>query len=519
MRFNAPEPRPLELELKLGLPISGHAELARLLARVPVLARRKPTELHLHNVYYDTAEQTLRAARVALRLRRVGSGRRPQWLQTLKIGGSGDSALSERGEWETPVASGALEAHALETTPWSDVDPSGTLFAALEPRFVTTFDRTVWLVRRRDGSEVEVAWDRGLVAAGDRTAPICELELESPAGGAQALFDVAQQIARTVAVIPLALSKSERGYALQQDGLGMAVRALPPIPKGELSVPQAAQRVLREMLCQFTSNLNALRASDDPEVVHQARVGWRRFTSARRFFKPVLAEIAQPAWDRLKPLLRVLGELRDVDVARAETLTTLRDAYVAGDAQRASSWSAFAHRMDAAAALARTAARHALDEPAVGATLLSATQWLEDLPSLHAADTAPRERRQSLVRWAGRRTDRLQTQLQEALQTALRAGSSTESQHQVRILAKRMRYAIEAMRSLLPKRRARIQYRQAMQLQSGIGATRDLVQAAALATRLGADQGIVEFLRGLALGRQGVDDRQVLRDLATVKEK
>lgn len=517
MKFNGPEPRPLELELelKLALPISTRAELAKLLARVPVLARCKPTELHLHNIYYDTAEQTLRKARVALRMRRLGSGGRPRWLQTLKIGGNGDSALSQRGEWETPTAGGALEPGALETTPWSDIDPSGTLFAALKPCFVTTFDRTVWRVRQRDGSEVEVAWDRGHVAAGARTAPICELELESRAGGPRALFDVARQIARTVAVIPLALSKSERGYAMEQDGLGVAVHAVPPILQGDLSVPQAAQCVLREMLCQFTSNLNALHASDDPEVVHQARVGWRRFTSARRLFKPVLAEIAQPAWQTLKPLLRILSDLRDLDVARAETLTTLAEAYVAGDAQRARSWRAFARNMDAAATLARTAVRHALEEPVIGATLLSATQWLEDLPSVAGPDAVARQRPQSLVRWARSRTNRLHTQLQ----TALRADSSAESQHQVRILAKRMRYAIEAMRSLLPRRSTRVQYRLAVQLQSGIGAARDLVQAAALASRLAADRGIVEFLRGLALGQQRADNRPMLRDLANGGEK
>jgi hypothetical protein len=43
-----------EIELKLALPSSDPSSLAKRLARVPVLARRKPTHQQLHNVYYDT---------------------------------------------------------------------------------------------------------------------------------------------------------------------------------------------------------------------------------------------------------------------------------------------------------------------------------------------------------------------------------------------------------------------------------------------------------------------------------
>ena len=89
----------MEIELKLALPTSDVASLAKRLAQTPALSRRKATHQHLHNVYYDTPEQILRQQRVALRIRRIGSEAKPQWLQTLKIGGSSDSALSQRGEW------------------------------------------------------------------------------------------------------------------------------------------------------------------------------------------------------------------------------------------------------------------------------------------------------------------------------------------------------------------------------------------------------------------------------------
>src|ERR1035437_695711 len=97
-----------EIELKLALPTADPSGLAKRLSRTPILARRKPTQLHLYNVYYDTPEQTLRQQRVALRLRRLGNDEKPKWLQTLKTGDRVESALSRRGEWEMPVGDATL---------------------------------------------------------------------------------------------------------------------------------------------------------------------------------------------------------------------------------------------------------------------------------------------------------------------------------------------------------------------------------------------------------------------------
>ena len=486
-----------EIELKLALPTSDPPDLAKRLAHTPPLTRRQATHLHLHNVYYDTPGQILRRERVALRIRRVGDAAEPAWLQTLKMGGRGDSALSRRGEWETPVPGAALSLEALKATPWSRIDPDGSVFRALVPCFVTAFERTIWPVRRRDGSVVAVALDIGQVTAGGKSAPICELELELLAGQPAALFDIARQIARTIAVLPMTMSKAERGYALAQDSLDTPLRAQPPSLTSELPLAEAASSVLREMFDQFTANLNTLRTSDDPEVVHQARVGWRRFRSAWRLFKPALAAGAVPSWQALAPLLTFLGELRDLDVARTETLPPLADAYTAGDARRARQWQAMAQALANAARQQRKAVRYALDQPAVGAALLETTQWLEGLSALPGPGDARVELSVPLRRWARRRMVRLH----ERLRDALKDSGNPDSLHRVRILAKRMRYGVEALRPLLPRRRTQRWYQQATGLQTSIGASRDVMQAGALAARLDVDPGLVEFLRGVAAGQ------------------
>jgi len=490
-------PVSLEIELKLALPTSDPSALAKRLSRTPVLARRKATQLHLHNIYYDTPELLLRQQRIALRLRRLGDAANPQWLQTLKTTGRGNSALSRRGEWEMPVRHAALSLKLLKDTPWSDIDPDGVVFAALAPAFETNFERTTWLVRRRDGGVVEVALDIGQIVAGAQQSALCELELELKAGPVTALFEVAQQIARDIAVLPFTASKAQRGYALTHGEMSQAVRAQAQALTSDLSLPETAQHVLGEMFSQFTGNLNTLLSSDDPEVVHQARVGWRRFKSALRLFRPALALDSVPCGQALQTLLTCLGKLRDLDVAAGETLAPLADAYIDGDPRRAQSWQAMTLALTRACELQRKTVRYALQEPAAGAGLLATTQWLTNLVDASAARVAQPESKVSLRHWVRQRI----LHLHEQLELARKQADKPDHLHRVRILAKRMRYDVEALRDLLPKKRSERWYQQASRLQTSLGASRDLMQAAALVAELDVDRGLVEFLRGLAIGQ------------------
>lgn len=489
-----------ELEIKLALPTADPASLARQLARLPALARRKPVRKQVDNIYFDTPAQALRAQRMALRLRRVGGDDAPQWLQTFKTSDGGDSALSLRGEWEVPVPGPALVQAALQAAPpWQRLDPEGAVFAALQPCFATAFERTAWTVRRRDGSVIEVALDLGQITSGQRSVPICELELELLAGAPTALFDLARHIALHIAVLPLAASKAQRGHALRDGTLDTPLRARPQPLGGDVAWHHMVQPVLGEMFAQFTANLNALRHCDDPELVHQARVGWRRFRGAVRLFKPAVPAQALPSWQGLQPLLTALGELRDLDVACTQTLPALQNAFVAECAERMQAWQAMELAFRHAAVQQRRAVRHALQAPAVGSDLLAITLWLDDLSRPQAWGDSPGLPGKTVRRWVRQRIQRLHAQWKKALRDSTHA----ESQHRARILAKRLRYNIEALCPLLPARTQRW-LQQASGVQAGIGASRDLLQAGVLAQRLAVDRGIVAFLRGYAAGRAGV---------------
>lgn len=480
-----------EIEIKLALPAGCSGRLLRQLAAVPALARHVPTRQQVGNLYYDTPDQALRRQRAALRIRRVDGDGAPRWLQTLKTADAGLSALSRRGEWEVPVAGPALEQDALrEAPPWRDLDPDGALFATLQPCFSTDFERTRWTVRLRGGATIEVALDRGLIVAGERAAPICELELELLCGPPEALFRLADQIARRVPVLPLSASKAQRGFALAQGVLDAPQRARPPEPPRRIGVQALTPLLLLEMFDQFTANLHALLVADHPELVHQARVGWRRFRAALRLFRPELAA-PPPDWRGLQPLLDLLGGLRDLDVACTQTLPTLQSAYVAGDAGRATAWAAVEQSFQAAAALQRKAVRLALQEPITGQALLGITQWLEALGAAPQAPALPARR------WARQRVARLRSRWKAACRDAVDAAG----QHRARLLAKRLRYNIEALRPLLPGRAARWHERASRQ-QAEVGARRDVAQAGVLAMRLAAPTDVQAFLRGVAAGME-----------------
>jgi CHAD domain-containing protein len=194
-----------------------------------------------------------------------------------------------------------------------------------------------------------------------------------------------------------------------------------------------------------------------------------------------------------------MGELRDLDVALNETLPTWADDYRAEDLRREEKWQAMTQALANAADLSRKSIRYALEVPSLGANLLAITQWMEALSTSTGKDESSRDKNTSLRPWARRRIVRLHGQLK----VALRDVGNPVSQHRARILAKRLRYGIEALRPLLPTHQTKRWCAQATNLQMSIGSMRDVMQAGVLAAKAEADSGIVEFLRGVAVGMEG----------------
>lgn len=500
MNSATPQQKWQEIELKLTLPYSDRDALVKMLGKTAPLASRKSVHQRLLSTYFDTPAQDLRKMRMALRIRQIDSSTGPVWVQTLKTGGEWGSALTRRGEWEEKLQSHGLSMDALQATPWREIDPDGALYKALMPCFTTRFERTSWQVRTKDHSRVEVALDIGQIESAGQFAPICELELELKAGRASSLFELAQSISANVAVVPASLSKAERGYALAQGTLGLPQHSRPPKLSRSQSLVEAAQQVFRETFFQFTRNLDTLVVTDNAELVHQARVGWRRFKSALRLFKPVLARERIPDVASLKPLLDSLGRMRDLDVALAETLPQTAAIYTLDNPSRQLHWNQFVQSLADAAQAERISFRSALRVPVVGATLLRVTRYIEEMSPLDAVVTESKAR--GLDSWSEHRLQRLQRKLEQSIEAA----TDKDSQHRARILAKRLRYGLESMQTVLPNRLAKKGLMKAAALQGAIGVSRDFQRLHQFAVECGAEAGLVEFLRGYGSGVAHVND-------------
>jgi triphosphatase len=195
-----------EIELKLEF---DPADLARIRAH-PLLAATDSQRKTLRSIYYDTADFVLRKAGVSLRVRDSNG----QFVQTIKRAND-NAGLFDRSEWEHEVKDRDIDLIAASGTA---LEPllSVRVRDALRPVFETRVKRTVYQLVR-DGSDIEIALDRGEVEAGGRKAPIHELELELKRGEAAELFRLARELDATVPLRIAGKVKAERGYELVED--------------------------------------------------------------------------------------------------------------------------------------------------------------------------------------------------------------------------------------------------------------------------------------------------------------
>ncbi|HLA30597.1 MAG TPA: CYTH domain-containing protein [Pseudomonas sp.] len=185
----------------------------------PLLKKRNKSgwqRRELFNQYFDTPERDLAEAKVALRVRRDGE----QFIQTLKTRGQSVAGLSERNEWDWPLAKAKLDIKKLSAECWpaslAELDKQ-----QLAPIFSTDFVREkadiAW-GRGKARVVIEAALDLGKVVAGEGEEEICELELELREGDPAALLELAAELAADLALMPCDISKAERGYRLFDAG-------------------------------------------------------------------------------------------------------------------------------------------------------------------------------------------------------------------------------------------------------------------------------------------------------------
>ena len=256
-----------------------------------------------------------------------------------------------------------------------------------------------------------------------------------------------------------------------------------------------------DITAQWLGNECGVLDRDDPEFVHQMRVALRRLRTLMRFFP----RFTDRQWRDtlgvdLRWLAKLLGTVRDWDVFATESLPAL----IAADGG-SSDWDGTLDAARAQSMAARVELRQALHSARYARLTLGWLEWLSAL-ALPAADgdDAP-----SLRRHATKRVRRLFGHLYGSPSlTSL----DTAARHQVRIDAKRLRYALEFFASLASRRTRTETVKTLARVQSVLGEANDAMVALRHLEQLAAPPYQLGFVRGYgaALEQRAARDAETL---------
>jgi len=295
---------PKEIELKLEVPPANVPRLGKIpRLRALKTPAKSATEI---SVYFDTKNRRLRKKGLMLRVRRVGD----RYVQTIKSAGHSD--LFERDEWESEI-DGAMP--DLRLAQGTALEPllSRKFCRQLKPIFETRVRRKTYPLSNGD-SDIALTLDKGKIDTGDRSKPLCEIELELKRGHEAELFEVARELTHAVAGQLALKSKSERGYELLEGSEAAPVKAAPIDLSRGTSTRDAFKAIGLACLKQVIDNVPALLAGE-PEGVHQMRVGLRRLRAAISLFADILQDPQTAAFkEELKWLTGELGPARELEV-------------------------------------------------------------------------------------------------------------------------------------------------------------------------------------------------------------
>ncbi|HKW72052.1 MAG TPA: CYTH and CHAD domain-containing protein [Candidatus Dormibacteraeota bacterium] len=480
----------LEREVKLGAGPAFH--LPDLAGVIEGVAVAPPETVRMETVYYDTPDLRLARWGVSLR-RRAGEG----W--TLKLAAPPSTpgkpaAVLERDELTFQGSATRPPEAALE------VVRAYVRKAELVPvARLSTVRRRVRLVDATGTRVAEVVDDEVSVRDGRRVAArFREIEVEVPGtNGADAASDAI--------LVPL-VTRLRGAGAGAPDPTPKHIRALGPgaVEPPEVSpqpLPPAApaKDVIRNALADSIAALlrhdPLVRSGRDPEAVHQARVATRKLRSNLRTFGPLL----DPEWT--EPLRSELGWL-------AMGLGAVRDREVLLERLRARAAALPASDQRSAATLLRLLEVEIDDLRKKLLADLDSQRYIDLLERLVAAAHSP-QTLPDAEQPATSVLPALATSPWRRLRSAVRQLPETPTDpelHRIRILAKRARYAAEAVVAVAGA--AAVDFgRAAARLQTILGEHQDSVTAQAW-LRSAKVTGKRAFVAGelIALERIAADD-------------
>ncbi|MDF1594789.1 MAG: CHAD domain-containing protein [Acidimicrobiia bacterium] len=370
--------------------------------------------------YYDTTDFRLLRSGISLRFREgwmvklAQPSDRPELLQRIEIPFDGP---------EGSIPAGVL-----------DLTRSAARSAPVLPVARLSTARQTFALRDDAGVDLaEIVFDEVESAAKGRAhVEFRELEIELAEGApVSVLGPVVARLRQLGAGGVIAIPKLARAV-----GMSAVPEAVVPVwePGAAPAVTEIVHGAIARSVRRFLDHCPAVILDEDPEGVHQARVAIRRLRSDLRTFRRFLNRTwADQLRTDLRALTDLLGSVRDLDVLKLRLALLLEDV---PDPER-----------EAAEAIIATLSAERADAHQRVVEALREDWFLSLLNRLVAAANAPH-----VTKLAGKPVDPTLLKLARKPWRVLVAAvgqlpelPSPDELHSVRILAKRTRYAAEAL--------------------------------------------------------------------------
>lgn len=460
----------IEAELKFTLPATKNTAFKRLVgAHAP--AACPPEVKQLLSIYFDTPSLDLARRDMALRLRCVDG----EWLQTLKLSEQAGAGLHQRPELEIAVNGRALELARISDHKARRFLSQKSIATTLVPLFSTDITRTQWQLRDTHDNAMEIALDRGWIICGLRKQKLNEVEIELKRGDVAALFELALDWGRSLALIPGSQSKAARGYALYPGTPPLApAKAQLPALNTKLTPTAALRAVVLETLRHLQNNAPGVGDRNDIEFIHQMRVALRRLRSALTTFSKITDDDFWQSIDtETRWIAGLLGDVRDLDVLLIETLPAIEPTLTLTKPIHLSTLKRALRQYRRSCHKTLLAA---LNSARYGTLLLRLLHWLNN-------DTVARESKSnSLEKFAQRALNKRWRQVDRMAQHWQMLND--EQRHTLRKRAKKLRYAAEFFSALYKPKSVERYLKKLQVLQQLLGSANDAIAAQALLKNL-----------------------------------
>jgi len=486
-----------EYELKLSLSPENLERLGRS-GLIRALASRRSSRKQLVSTYFDTPHHSLRRQGMALRVRHVGKKR----IQTLKAAAGRASGLQHYREFEAEIRQDEPDLSLIEDAEIQAIFEREDLAHNLEPVFTTRFARRTIPLKFED-SEVELALDVGEIEAGAQRMPISEAEFELIEGQPIRLYELALAVNEKLPFHLERRTKAARGYGLNRGSVPQHVKASAIQLDPTMTAAQAFVAAAGSCLAQIRANEPVVLNSDNPEGVHQLRVGVRRLRAVIGAFHKVLDKaVLEFLREELRWLQQRLGPAREWDVFIQETIDPLQLRM-----PDQSSLTALREAARAAQDRGYREARETLMGGRYTALMLQLALWLDEgswMPPADGGESDPRAR--SAPDFAAYVLEKRDRKLRKL--AGKRRKLREEELHKVRILAKQMRYSAEFFRSLFPARAVKRQLEALEAIQDTLGSLNDAVVGRQLLKDLHDSAGSAAAARRISAGAALVEGWQ-----------